>query len=256
VRGREVLDHPKSEALANSKNAIQTFIKSKELLELWQGFFLRMYTALRCAGWNHMEIIMQSFMTGGSPMRRQSCAIALAAAAAAFAFTSPAHADFIAGCTGGGSSLTCTFTAINGEVFVDSQAADINLSANSTVNIAASSETFTFNNVTSTNSTLQSPGGNVDGLGTFTVVDNLNTSPPRANTITITLSGTNLATAPNLSGNTFGAHLCDTVTDPNCAATFFSAPVPGPILGAGLPGLMMACTGLIVLARRRRKLVV
>jgi hypothetical protein len=197
---------------------------------------------------------MQSLITGRSPVRRQSCAIALAAAAAAFAFTSPAHADYIAGCSGSTTSLTCTFSIVagSGQLFVDSQAADINLSSTSV--LTGESESFTFGGVTSTNSSFDINSTNpVDSLGHFTVVDNLLTSPPRADTITITLTGTNLATAPNELGNTFAAHIGEGCTATACAFTHFEAPVPAPIVGAGLPGLVAACGGLIALARRRRR---
>lgn len=39
-------------------------------------------------------------------------------------------------------------------------------------------------------------------------------------------------------------------------ATIDISAVPGPIVGAGLPGLIMACCGLLALARRRRRAAV
>jgi hypothetical protein len=36
--------------------------------------------------------------------------------------------------------------------------------------------------------------------------------------------------------------------------TVNASSVPGPIVGAGLPGLLAACLGLLALARRRRKI--
>jgi hypothetical protein len=59
-------------------------------------------------------------------------------------------------------------------------------------------------------------------------------------------------TVPNGNGNVFVADVGNTVTGltgPIDATT----PVPGPVLGAGLPGLVMACGGLLALARRRRQ---
>jgi hypothetical protein len=39
----------------------------------------------------------------------------------------------------------------------------------------------------------------------------------------------------------------------NAAFTLNGVSVPGPIVGAGLPGLILACSGLLALARRRRR---
>jgi hypothetical protein len=67
-----------------------------------------------------------------------------------------------------------------------------------------------------------------------------------------TLSTVNLAGLPSTDGILFHASW-NNASDGGESFFLVSAPVPGPIVGAGLPGLIMACGGLLALGRRRRR---
>jgi len=99
----------------------------------------------------------------------------------------------------------------------------------------------------------------MDGAGTYNFGVTCTTcgpggSNPDGNSISfsITAAGLSLANLVPVAGSFFAADVISCKTGvTSCSGT--GTGNTGPIVGAGLPGLVMACGGLIALARRRRQ---
>ena len=178
--------------------------------------------------------------------------------------------------TGSGTTFTVDVSLINGNKFVETGAGAGELflfNATAGATVSGLSATFNGADVTSTLGGLTymfnaPPGAHADGTGDWTgsiectVASNCNGNSivTTVNDLHFTVNGMTLAQleSKNDAGNIFVADILCGATQPGCAGGLTGPvdAVPGPLAGAGLPGLVMACGGLLALARRRRQKIV
>jgi hypothetical protein len=179
--------------------------------------------------------------------------------------------------TQSGSNVTFDVTLINGNTFVETGAGGGNLfnfldtvSGSTVTNASGTINGVTNTQLAITGATNQTPFM-ADGTGFFTASvfcvtasDCNGGSPqPGGNINDLHFTVTNVTTAQletaNAAGNIFVADILCGAAQTQCGGKTGPvdvSQVPGPIVGAGLPGLVMACTGLLALARRRRQKIV